>query len=330
MIPMDTGAFDPDDIEAITRLLQAAQARQTARLSGSGALAQGSGNALAARAVQVQGDNSGTVITGTHIVNHYLAAGGTQLSRADIARQIAGYLAWLQERTECIELRGIERAGGASVVRLPLVSAYVPLRARVQAQARSKRQQVDDAEPRRETDITLNQVLGLGHRVVVIGGPGSGKTTVLMHMAWALATALRSGQAEPALSRLGLGGGPDGAAALPLPILVPLASFARHRRHLPPGAPARDSTLAHFISHHLVSKQADFHLPPDFFVQLLQDGRNVLLLLDGLDEVANEDERASVRQAVEDLVGGRPAMRVLVTCRPVGGGSVGDRQGLRA
>lgn len=317
MSPVNCGPIDPDDIAGLTQLLQAAQARQSARLSGAGALAQDNSTALGAAAVQVQGDNSGTVITGTQIVNHYLAAGGTHLSRAEIARQIAGYLAWLQERTECIELRGIERAGGASVVRLPLASAYVPLRARVQAQARSTRQQGDGAEPQRETEIALNQVLGLGHRVVVIGGPGSGKTTVLMHMAWALATALRSGQAEPALSRLGLGGGPDGAAALPLPILVPLASFARHRRHLPAGAPARDSTLAHFISHHLISKQADFDLPPDFFVQLLQDGRDVLLLLDGLDEVANEDERANVRQAVEDLVGGRTAMRVLVTCRPV-------------
>ena len=316
--PIDpVNPIDPDDIDALTRLLQAAQARQAAKLSGAGAVAQGASTALGAAAVQVQGDNSGTVITGTQIVNHYLAAGGTRLSRDAIARQIAGYLAWLQERTACIELRGIERAGGASVIRLPLASTYVPLRARVLPQAGGRRQQRDDIEQQREADIALNQVLGLGHRLVVIGGPGSGKTTVLMHMAWALATALGSGQAEPALSRLGLGAGPGGAAALPLPILVPLASFARHRRHLPAGAPAQGGTLAHFISHHLVSKQADFNLPPDFFVQLLQDGRNVLLLLDGLDEVANEDERASVRQAVEDLVGGRSAIRVLVTCRPV-------------
>ena len=63
------------------------------------------------------------------------------------------------------------------------------------------------------------------------------------------------------------------------------------------------------------SKQAGFDLPPDFFVQLLQEGRNVVLLLDGLDEVATEGERAQVRQSVEDLVGGRPELRVVVTCR---------------
>ena len=75
--------------------------------------------------------------------------------------------------------------------------------------------------------------------------------------------------------------------------------------------------MAHFISHHLISKQADFDLPADFFVQLLKDGRDVLLLLDGLDEVANENERAEVRQSVEELVHGRKALRVVVTCRTI-------------
>jgi formylglycine-generating enzyme required for sulfatase activity len=133
-------------------------------------------------------------------------------------------------------------------------------------------------------------------------------------MAWALASSLLNGKPEPARQRLGLKLAP---AALPLPIFVPLASFARHRRGLPPSAPARHSTLAHFISHHLISKQADFDLPADFFVQLLNDGRNVLLLLDGLDEVANDHERAEVRQSVDELVAGRPGMRVVVTCRTI-------------
>jgi predicted NACHT family NTPase len=52
-------------------------------------------------------------------------------------------------------------------------------------------------------------------------------------------------------------------------------------------------------------------------VRLLNEGRDVLLLLDGLDEVANEGERAEVRQSVENLVAGRDAMRVVVTCRTI-------------
>ncbi len=251
-----------------------------------------------------------------NVVDHYNAASDQRLTKEQIAQQVAGYLRWLQARTENIELRGIERAGGSPVVLLPLETAYVPLRAKWMWGG---------------ADIALNQVLGLGNHLVIIGGPGSGKTTVLMHMAWALASSLLSGQPDPARSRLGRlmkpsepgeqgkPGKPEECKPdeLPLPILVPLASFARYRRNLAGNAPAHERTLAYFISHHLISKQADFDLPADFFVKLLKDGRDVLLLLDGLDEVANENERAEVRQSVEELVHGREAMRVVVTCRTV-------------
>ena len=313
---------EPNDIEALRRENAELRAKlasaQQAEVSGSGAVAQSGGIALGERSAYLEGGNYGTIISGTQIINHYHSASGGQ-GKGDIARQVASYLLWLQERTASIELRGIERAGGAPVVLLPLETAYVPLRAKatprmgeglnaLDAKRRPKRahDQDEGAEPgEREADIALNEVLGLGKRLVIIGGPGSGKTTVLLHMAWALASSLLAGIAEPAHSRLGLDVPPN---ALPLPIFVPLASFARYRRNLTTNAPARDKTLAFFISHHLISKQADFDLPADFFVQLLKDGR---------DEVANEDERAEVRQSVEELVGGRAALRVVVTCRTI-------------
>jgi NACHT domain len=328
---MGSESTDPNDIETLQRQIAELQAKlsaaQQANVSGSGAIAHGGGDALGERSIKVE-ENSGTIVTGTQIVTNYYAASG-QLTKEEIAQQVVGYLLWLQARTKSIELRGIERAGGAPVVLLPLETAYVPLRARSMPRvgdaqramvvhgrpSRSRRDRADDAEhDEREADIALNEVLGLGKRLVITGGPGSGKTTVLLHMAWALASSLLTGQPDPAQSRLGLTLAPS---ELPLPIFVPLASFARYRRNLVGNAPARERTLAHFISHHLISKQADFDLPTDFFVQLLKDGRDVLLLLDGLDEVANENERAEVRQSVEDLVSGRGAMRVVVTCRTV-------------
>ena len=323
---MVSEAIDPNDIEALKRRIAELEAAQRADLKGSGAIAQGGGDALGERGAKVD-QNSGTIVTGTQIVTNYSAVSDRQLSKQQIARQVAGYLRWLRSRTQSIELRGIERAGGAPVVLLPLETAYVPLRARsvphvgdgqdlLHTQRRAVRRGATDVDQvgEHERDVPLNQVLGLGNRLVIIGGPGSGKTTVLLHMAWALASFLLTGEPEPMRSRLGLEIAPDG---LPLPIFVPLASFARYRRGLPPSAPARDKTLYHFISYHLISKQADFDLPADFFEQLLKDRRDVLLLLDGLDEVSNEDERAEVRQSVEELVSGRETMRVLVTCRTI-------------
>ncbi len=314
---------DPQLAADLARLLKAASAepaRSHTENHGSGAVAQNGAVAAGAGGVGVGGNHTGAINTGWQIVNHYYIASDRRLSKAQIAQQVAGYLRWLQARTENIELRGIERAGGAPVVLLPLETAYVPLRAKWMG--------------RRGADIALNEVLGLGNRLAIIGGPGSGKTTVLMHMAWALASSLLSGQPDPARSRLGPLMKPDETDKqdervrqskseeykpneLPLPLFVPLASFARHRRNLTGSAPAHERTLAYFISHHLISKQADFDLSIDFFVQLLKDGRDVLLLLDGLDEVANENERAEVRQSVEELVHGRKALRVVVTCRTI-------------
>ncbi len=319
---MATTPKDTNELEELKRQNRELKAKlsavRQADVGGSGAAAQGGGDALGERSAKIAGANSGAINTGTQIISHYHACSSSQLSRGDIAQRVAGYLAWLLDRTATIELRGIERAGGAPVVVLPLETAYVPLRAKVMSPGwtpnRGRRGHFGDIDIEREVDVPLNQVLGLGSHLVITGGPGSGKTTVLLHMAWALSSSLLLGQAEPARSRLGLTLAPS---ELPLPIFVPLASFARYRRTLPGNASARERTLAYFISHHLISKQADFGLPDDFFVQLLKDGRDVILLLDGLDEVSNEDERAEVRQSVEELVGGRGVMRVVVTCRTV-------------
>jgi hypothetical protein len=305
-----------------------------ASVSGSGAAAQAGGIALGEGATQVGGDNSGTIVSGTQIVNNYYQRRRRQRPEQGRHRPAGRRLPALAAGAHAEHRAARHRtAGGAAVVVLPLETAYVPLRARSLPRfgdapqrigkpgkaGRQRAVELEDGaaadEPSgREADVALNEVLGLGHRLAIIGGPGCGKTTVLLHMAWALASALLEGQPEPARSRLGLTMAAD---ELPLPILVPLASFARYRRHLPAAAEAREKTLAHFISWHLISREAPFDLPADFFVRLLNEGRNVLLLLDGLDEVANEGERAEVRQSVENLVAGRSAMRVVVTCRTI-------------
>ncbi|MFA7242247.1 MAG: hypothetical protein WC091_19220 [Sulfuricellaceae bacterium] len=211
---MTTPPADPSHIEALEQKMREMQAEldaaRQAAATGSGAVAQGGGDALGRHSVKVENANSGTINTGTQIVNHYYAACNQRLTKEEIARRVSGYLEWLVARTQSIELRGIERAGGAAVVILPLETAYVPLRAKPlqhldSAQARAGFERMKDgADFEREADIALNQVPALGNRLAITGGPGSGKTTVLLHMAWALATSLLANNPEPARSRLGL------------------------------------------------------------------------------------------------------------------------------
>ena len=268
------------------------------------------------------------LVTGTqtiHIVNVYQAGGGTW-GEAEYQAALERYLAWLAATNGRVVLRGIQRSG-QQAVELSLQDVYVPLaatplptardRLKGQLERRASRRAASRMEAAAELGlsaapperITMQDLLHQGERLVLIGAPGCGKTTVLQHIAWTLAEALRTHQPYLATARLGLSG------ALPLPIYVPLSLYADHRRQFATDPDPHRRQLATFINHYLVERQAGLHLPEDFFATLLDQGQHVLLLLDGLDEVPNEDERALVSQAVRDLTHGRPQARLVVTSR---------------
>ena len=263
--------------------------------------------------VLITGDNNCV----SYVVNQYFQAGGRRTDVERLHGLVGEYVRWARDQFATIELRGIKREG-QQVMQLDLEKVYVPLSAEMPG-ASTEERSVDLGEL---LNLKAPQDLESGERqhrqqwktatrLVVTGGPGSGKTTVLQHVAWTVATAIATDSPETARERLGLAG------PLPLPVFVSLSAYAEHCRNLPLGVAPRRRTLATFISYYLIRRQAGLDLPTDFFARLLRTGQAVILLLDGLDEVPNEDERAAVRQAIHDLVTGRDddAMRALVTCR---------------
>jgi formylglycine-generating enzyme required for sulfatase activity/transcriptional regulator with XRE-family HTH domain len=260
----------------------------------------------------------GTVIGGNVTTNGGHVVGGNQyivqwsqlyhqptdtLDAAQLAAQITEYLTWLEDSTRTIELRGISARD--TRVSLPLAEIFVPLKAEVTDQRRHGE----------ERQIDLDQVLTVGERLAVIGGPGSGKSTVLQYIAWVLATALLDNDGAWAEQKLGL----RLAAAdplPPLPLYLPLSAYARLRFR--PGQESDALTFPDFIQRYLRQSHCNIGgLPTDFFTRLLQSGRSVILLLDGLDEVADEKQREIVTQTIERLVAGRKQIRTVVTCRSV-------------
>jgi formylglycine-generating enzyme required for sulfatase activity len=291
-----------DERERLRRLIEEAQARLAALEGGTGGL----------EAEHIQARDIVTGVQVNHIVHVYRAGGGVW-SEEDYRAALTRYLDWLRAATGKVTLRGIiKRKDLPGGIELSLDEMYVPLAAEALPEAREGLKR-GLGERLSETDqarrITMRELLAQGSRLALIGAPGCGKTTVLYHIAWTLAEALRTGQTRPAADRLGLRG------ELPLPVYVPLSLFADHRRRFADHPDPRQRQLATFINHNLIERQAGLNLPDDFFATLLNQGRHVMLLLDGLDEVPSEEERALVSQAVRDLTYGREHAHFVVSSR---------------
>jgi hypothetical protein len=206
------------------------------------------------------------------------------------------YVNHLLEAHSHISFLFIKLAGRRSRVRTEaeLETVFVPLRVQdPEAEERLHRREADlhpedlEREAKRAQPVTINEVLGRYPVFLLKGFPGSGKTTLLRHVTLCFAR----GQAAEHL------GWTDEPL---LPILVPLRNFGRfledHRADYTSPAPG---ALRQFIEDYFAEHELE--LPPRFFRDRLQEGY-CLVLLDGLDEVADRDLRATVAQIVNAFI----------------------------
>lgn len=152
----------------------------------------------------------------------------------------------------------------------------------------------------------VTEAIAAAPQLVLLGEPGSGKSTALRYLAYSLANAGLDQQADLSATL------PGWTAGRLLPIFAPLLPLAK-RFATDASRQGNAEDLWEYLVDHLQPKGANAGLATAVHEEL-EDGR-VILLLDGLDEVAGAESRRKVVRAVRSFAERYPACRIVVACR---------------
>ncbi|MCI5138896.1 MAG: hypothetical protein D3922_10890, partial [Candidatus Electrothrix sp. AR1] len=266
------------------------QARSVAVNSGSGAIVQGKGAVGVGKGgIGIGGDFHGNIYQGE--------------PAQDPEQALSIYLRSQVGRLGKLPMRGLDADSGDACAKqdnLDLAGVYIALDTtdRIKEQGEKEGQE-------RERPLRVLEAAATRTHLVVLGDPGSGKSTFVNHLALCLA---RHHVCPECKAKEQLADWPERQLD-PLPVPIILRDFAAWcgRDDIP-----KDCLLLFaFIASRLKAQNMAFvgrHLEKQ-----LDDGK-ALVLLDGLDEVGKE-QREAVRDSITAFVARYPDCRFIATCR---------------
>lgn len=212
------------------------------------------------------------------------------------------------EEFKWIDFKGIPVLGG--YLRVPIDELFVflsaspyqglkseSLRQRTRgSRLRSKRAMRSSLLEQTREGRSIFEIIRKNTRLVILGDPGSGKSTLLRYIGYQLTIP------EPQPSKIGL-------EKPYLPVHIPLREYAAFRKTRP-GVGIATFLPELFKVHNLAAFS-------ELVLDAIHKGR-ALLLFDGLDEVASQEERLRVSADVQEFSGTCSDCRLLVTSRKVG------------
>lgn len=227
----------------------------------------------------------------------------TQVRVSGLGRE---YRQTICEEFKWIDFKGIPVLGG--YLRVQIDQLFVSLSAGLSEELESESTQVSkrrEAGPSAQASLFKQEIiegkdifdiLKINRKLVILGDPGSGKTTLLRYVGYHLSLP------EPQFEKIGL-------EKAYLPVYIPLREYAAFRK----GSEQRDIELfiPELLKAHNLEKYVDV-------VNSALDRGEAILLLDGLDEVASQEERSGVTLKVQQFSAKFPSCRVILTSRKVG------------
>jgi len=274
-------------------------AKSKAKVKGGGAVAQGT----KAKAV---GQNGILIEGGVYI--------GAQPKND--AQALTIYRRVLMQTTSSLPLRGVDvGVSDPTATQKPLGLANVYIDLDTTSKVGKHRKTKKGEEPNNwmggvTDDVETMPVLMATiawRQIVLLGDPGSGKSTFVNFLAYCLA----ANAVEPKEDWLKhLPKWPKKEGTL-LPVPVILRDFSRWLSAQKATDPA-PRLLLDFIAERLHAQNLDFAAP---LIESALDAGKCILLFDGLDEVTTQTQRAFVRDTVRSFLNRYPANRAILTCR---------------
>lgn len=205
------------------------------------------------------------------------------------------YLSYLVDRYRFLEFKGMGISYQAPL-RLALLDLYVPLKVYRNLPKGETWDRDKPHQPDTQNELTtIVDLLKKHNNIILLGDPGSGKTTFLKYLAL----------------KLSIGEGEALGLAARIPVLLPLSAYANSLAE-------KDLSLQNFVASYYQNRGIELALKP-MIDEALQRGR-VLLLLDGLDEIQDIKLRLLVVQRVCDYISyyRHTDNKLVVTSRIVG------------
>ncbi|KPA11860.1 signal transduction protein, partial [Candidatus Magnetomorum sp. HK-1] len=189
--------------------------------------------------------------------------------------------------------------------KLSLSSVYVDLYTKTRIEKKSEKSR--ESQKKEEPEfLRIIEAAAIYRQMVVLGDPGSGKSTFVNHLCVCLA-AYGLEQSEFWLKRIP-GWPRDESSLIPVPVV--LRDFARQFSNQQ--LDADPCHLCDFIYSRLDAQKLTF--VKQALNDALENGQ-AIILLDGLDEVPNKTQRSFIRDTIIAFSNRYPHCRMIVTCR---------------